>query len=63
VNEDRPAAARFSSSCATLLAPTSAEVTRSSRSVQLMAICARVWPRLRAISLRARTCARFCSVI
>ena len=44
------------------LAPTSAEVTRGSRSTQASAIWARVWPRRWAIPLRARTLARFTSL-
>ena len=47
-------ARRFSSSCATLLAPISAEVTRWSRSTHDSASCASVWPRPRATSLSAR---------
>jgi hypothetical protein len=62
VNSVLPAAARFSSSCATLLAPISAEVTRWSRSTQLMAIWASDWPRARAISLSPEIRARFSSL-
>jgi hypothetical protein len=50
-----PAAARFSSSCATLLAPISTEVTRGSRSAQDSASWASVCPRADAISFSART--------
>ena len=50
-----PAAARFSSSWATLLAPTRAEVTRGSRRVQEIAICASDCPRSAAIAFSART--------
>ena len=50
-----PAAARFSSSWATLLAPMSTEVTRWSRSAQDSASWARDWPREAAISASART--------
>ena len=49
---------RSASSCSTLLAPISAEVTRGSRSTQASAICASVWPRRCAISFSARICAR-----
>ncbi len=59
----RPAAARFSSSWGTLLAPMSAEVTRGSRSTQEIASWASVWPRDRAISFSARTCASVCGAI
>ena len=45
VKSSRSSASRVSSSCATLLAPTSAEVTRGSRSTQAIAIWARDWPR------------------
>ena len=45
----------LSSSCSTLLAPISAEVTRGSRRTHAIAICASVWPRPAAISLSART--------
>ena len=55
-------AATFCSSCSTLEAPISAEVTRGSRSVHAIAICASDWPRRRAISASARTRARFSSV-
>ena len=44
------------------LAPTSADVTRGSRSVQAIAICARRLAAPRAISFSARTWARFSSV-
>ncbi len=44
VKADPATACRFSSSCATLLAPISADVTRGSRSTQDSASCARVWP-------------------
>src|SRR5271156_1493197 len=47
-------AATLSSTCDTLLVPTSALVTRGSRSTHATAISARVWPRCFAISLRAR---------
>src|SRR5207245_796217 len=52
----------FCSSWATLLAPTSVDVTRGSRSVQASAIWASVWPRRRAIWLSARTLPSVCSV-
>ena len=52
----------FSSSCATLDAPMSAEVTRASRSVQASAIWASVWPRRAAISFSARIFASASSV-
>ena len=55
-------AARLSSSCSTLDAPISADVTRGSRSVQAMAIWASVWPRLEAIRFSARMCFRFWSL-
>ena len=55
-------AARLSSSCATLLAPISTDVTRGSRNAHANAICASVWPRASAISLSARTWVRVCSV-
>ena len=55
--------ARFCSSCATLLAPTSVEVTRASRSVQASAIWASDWRRPAAISFSARTRASVSSVI
>ena len=55
-------AARLCSSWSTLLAPTSADVTRSSRSTQAIASCARDWPRLVAMSCSARTRARFSSL-
>ena len=55
VNEVFAAAARFSSSCATDDAPISAEVIRSSRSTQEIAIWASVCPRAAAMSLSART--------
>ena len=45
----------FCSSSATLLAPTSTDVTRSSCSTYASAIGARVWPRPRAISFGPRT--------
>src|SRR5271165_6012358 len=56
-------AARFSSSCATLLAPMSTEVTRGSRSAQDSASWASDWPRDAAISASARTCTRVRSEI
>ena len=46
-------AATFASSWATLLAPMSAEVTRLSRSTQVSASWARLWPRPAAIASRA----------
>src|SRR5664280_985136 len=46
-----------------LLAPTSADVTRGSRSVHATAICASVWPRRRAISVSARTLPSVSSLI
>ena len=53
-------AARFASSCSTLLAPTSADVTRSSRSAHASASCASDCPRRAAISFSARiSCDRF----
>src|SRR5215211_4899359 len=55
-------APRVSSSCRTLEAPTSADVTRGSRSVHAIAIWASVCPRRCAISLRPRTRTRFSSV-
>jgi hypothetical protein len=54
-------AARLSSSCATLEAPMSDDVTRGSRSVHAIAICASDWPRSRAMSFSARTWPRFSS--
>ena len=61
VNGAACAAARFSSSCATLLAPISTDVTRWSRSAQDSASWASDWPRRRAISSSARTWASVCS--
>ena len=60
-NETFASASSELSSCCTVRAPTSAEVTRGSRIVQASAICARDCPRARAMSLRARTRARFAS--
>ena len=54
--------ARLSSSCLTLLAPISTEVTRSSRSTQASASWASDWPRAWAISLSRRMCASASSV-
>ncbi len=54
-------AATLFSSWRTLLAPTRAEVTRSSRSTQERASCARVWLREPAISLSARARSRYVS--
>ena len=53
--------ATFCSSCSTLLAPITVEVTRGSRSDHAKAICASVWPRSPAISLSARILARVSS--
>jgi hypothetical protein len=50
----RASAPTFISSCSTLLAPMSADVTRRSRSAQARASCASVCPRPRAISSSAR---------
>jgi hypothetical protein len=50
----RSSAATFASSCSTLDAPISAEVTRASRSVHASASCASDWPRPAAISFSAR---------
>ena len=44
----------FVSSCSTLDAPISADVTRSSRSTQASASCASDWPRRSASSFSAR---------
>ena len=55
-------AATVFSSCATLLAPISADVTRPRRSTQAMASCASVCPRRFATSFSARTVARVSSV-
>ena len=52
-NSRRSSAATFCSSCSTLLAPSSAEVTRGSRSAQAIASCASVWPAAPAISFSA----------
>src|SRR5437899_4145411 len=54
-------AATLSSTCDTLLVPTSALVTRGSRSTHATAISASVCPRCPAISLSARTLARVAS--
>ena len=59
----RSSVARFCSSCATLLAPTSVEVTRASRSVQASAIWASDWPRPTAIPSSARSRETVSSVI
>jgi hypothetical protein len=61
VNARFSSAATLASSCATLLAPTSVEVIRGSRSVQASASCASDWPRRAAISFNARTLDRFSS--
>ena len=61
VEVEASSAATFCSSWATLLAPSSAEVTRGSRRAQAIAICASVWPRRRAISFSARTRCRLSS--
>ena len=62
VKSRRSIAPTLSSSCSTLEAPTSVEVTRGSRSVQASAICASVWPRPAAISFSARIFASDSSV-
>src|SRR5258708_4497122 len=54
-------AATLSSTCDTLLVPTSALVTRGSRSTHATAISASVCPRCPAISLSSRTLARLAS--
>jgi hypothetical protein len=62
VKSSRSSAPRLSSSWATLLAPMSTEVTRSSRSAQASASWARLCPRERATSSSARTCRSASSV-
>ena len=54
VKSRRCTAATLSSTCCTLLAPMSVEVTRASRRTQASASCARLCPRSAAISFRAR---------
>ncbi len=58
LSSSRSSAATFVSSCATLLAPISVDVTRGSRSVHASASCASDWPRPCAISFSARILAR-----
>ncbi len=62
LKSSRSSAATFASSCATLLAPISVDVTRGSRSAHASASCASDWPRRCAISFSARIFARASSV-